>query len=135
VVRAVVSPASSCTALQLQLCLVSCSPSKVGQFSFKCWPLSQRLAPGSTTCPALQPLGEVGLSLVLPFPCSQPLCFFRPLLGATGSSGRLACHPTPTLSLCAFLSLCWMLAAPLGGWFVTPLLLSAFIPLPISAGC
>jgi hypothetical protein len=47
----------------------------------------------------------------------------------------LVCCPTSALSLCAFLDLCWVLASPIGGWFVIPLLLSAFMPLPISAGC
>jgi hypothetical protein len=44
-------PDSRCIALQLQLCLVSSSPSKVEQFCFECCPLSQRSALGSTTCP------------------------------------------------------------------------------------
>jgi hypothetical protein len=47
------SSGSSCIALQLQLCLVSSSLSKVEQFSFECCTLSQRSAMGSTTCPAL----------------------------------------------------------------------------------
>jgi hypothetical protein len=41
----------------------------------------------------------------------------------------------PHFSLCAFADLCWVLVAPLGGWFVIPLPLSAVMPLPISAGC
>jgi hypothetical protein len=49
--------------------------------------------------------------------------------------GRLVSRPTLALSLCVFPHLCWVLVALLGGWFVTPLPLSAFIPLPISAGC
>jgi hypothetical protein len=61
--------------------------------------------------PAL--LWEVGLS---PHPCSQTLYFSHTLLGASGSSGRLACHPTPTLILCccSWVSLrVWLLAPPL----------------------
>jgi hypothetical protein len=38
----------------------------------------------------------------LPQPHSQPLCLSWPLLNASGSSGRLSCHPTPALSLCCF---------------------------------
>jgi hypothetical protein len=34
--------------------------------------------------------------------------------------GRLACCPSPALSLCASLNLCSVLAAPLGGWLVAP---------------
>jgi hypothetical protein len=48
--------------------------------------------------------------------------------------GRLACRPTPALSFCAFSDVCWVLVAPLRGWFVTSLPLSAFMPLLISAG-
>jgi hypothetical protein len=44
--------------------------------------------------------------------------------------GRLACHPSPTLSFCASPDLCSVLAAPLGDWLVTPCLLSAFVALP-----
>jgi hypothetical protein len=40
--------------------------------------------------PAL--LWEIGLS---PHPSSQALCLCQSLLGASGSSGRLACHPAP----------------------------------------
>jgi hypothetical protein len=43
--------------------------------------------------------------------------------------GRLAYCPTSSLRLCAFSDLCWVLEAPLGSWFVIPLLLSAFMPL------
>jgi hypothetical protein len=34
----------NCVALQLQFCLVRSSPSKVGQFSFECCPLSQEIS-------------------------------------------------------------------------------------------
>jgi hypothetical protein len=44
--------------------------------------------------------------------------------------GRLACHPTPALTLCASPNLCWVLKAPLGGWLITPFPLSAFAALP-----
>jgi hypothetical protein len=40
------SPGGSYIPLQLQLCLVSSSPSKVGQFSFECCPLSQEISSG-----------------------------------------------------------------------------------------
>jgi hypothetical protein len=40
------SPDHSCAAPQLQLCLVSSSPSKVGQFSFECCPLSHMICSG-----------------------------------------------------------------------------------------
>jgi hypothetical protein len=49
--------------------------------------------------------------------------------------GRLACCLNPALSLCAFPDLCWVLVAPLGGWLVTALPLSAFMPFSISAWC
>jgi hypothetical protein len=39
---------------------------------------------------------------------------------------RLACCLNPALSLCASPDLCWVLAVPLGGWLVTPVLLSDF---------
>jgi hypothetical protein len=87
------SPGGRCIALQLQLCLVSSSPTKVGQFSFECCPLSHF---GSTTCPLWQ----------------------------------VACLPTPALRLCACPDLWWVLVAPVEGWLVTPLLLSAFAALP-----
>jgi hypothetical protein len=45
--------------------------------------------------------------------------------------GRLACCPTPTLSLCASSDLCLVLAAPLGGQLDAPPSLSAFVALPI----
>jgi hypothetical protein len=38
------SPCSSCVALQLQLCLVSSSPRKVGQLSFEYCPVSQEIS-------------------------------------------------------------------------------------------
>jgi hypothetical protein len=88
---------SSCLALQLQLCLVSFSPSKVGQFSFECCPLSHEISSGIQHLPHF---------------------------------GRLACYPTPAVSHCASPDLPWVLAAPLGGWHVTPLLLSTFAALP-----
>jgi hypothetical protein len=85
----------SCFAFQLQLCLVSSSPSKMGQFSFECYPLSQGSSYRIHSCP----VWEVRL---LPHPCSQPLCFSWSLLGASGSFERLACHLVPTLSLGCF---------------------------------
>jgi hypothetical protein len=63
----------------------------------------------------------------LPQPHSRPLYFSQPLLDASGSSGRLACHPNPTLSICCFswVSLRVRLLAPL------PLSRGRFsIPLP-----
>jgi hypothetical protein len=77
----------------------------MGQFSFECCPLSQISDPGSTICPAL------GGWPVAP-PCFLPLCFSQSLLGAGGSSGRLACHLAPALSLCCFTCIllrvwCW----------------------------
>jgi hypothetical protein len=47
-------------------------------------------------------------------------------------SGRLACCPSPALTLCVSPNLCWVLIAPLGGWLVAPLLLSVFVPFPSS---
>jgi hypothetical protein len=51
--------------------------------------------------------------------------------------GKLACHPTPALSLCVFSDLCWILAALLGGWLVTLLLFSPLCLtwLLLGAGC
>jgi hypothetical protein len=46
--------------------------------------------------PAL--IWEVGLSS---HPHSQPLCLSKPLLSASGCSGKLPCYPTPMLSLCS----------------------------------
>jgi hypothetical protein len=89
-------PGGSCVALQLQLCLVSSSSSKVGQFSFECL---TRSALGSTTFPTLGgwPVTPPLLSAFVP-----P----QPLLGASGSSGRLACHYTSTFNLCCFTCIC-----------------------------
>jgi hypothetical protein len=56
------------------------------------WPRDQLLDPPTAL------LWEVGL---VPHPYCQPLCLSHPLLGPSGSSGRLACHPTPTFSLFA----------------------------------
>jgi hypothetical protein len=68
--------------------LVSSSLSKVGQFSFAYCPLSHEFSSGM-----------VGL---LPHTCSQPLCLFSPLLGASSSFGWLAYHPKPAPSLYCF---------------------------------
>jgi hypothetical protein len=115
-------PGSSWVALQLQLCLVSSSHSKVGQLSFECCPLFLRSAPGSTIYPALggwpvapSPFsvfvfflnllgasGSFGRLACHPNSCSQLLCLSLSLLCAGSSFGRLACHPAPTLSLCCF---------------------------------
>jgi hypothetical protein len=89
------SSGGNCVTPKLQLCLVSSSPRKVGQFNFECCPLSWRSAPASTTCP------DLGGWPVAPLR-SQSLCFSRALLGACGSSGRLVCHPTLVLSHCCF---------------------------------
>jgi hypothetical protein len=51
----------------------------------------------SALCP--DPLWDVGLSPHLRY---QSLCLSQPLLSANGSSGRLACHLAPVLSLCFF---------------------------------
>jgi hypothetical protein len=40
------SPCGTCIALQLQLCLVGSSPSKVGQLSFEYCPQSQEISSG-----------------------------------------------------------------------------------------
>jgi hypothetical protein len=86
----------------MQLCLVSSSPSKVGQFSFKCCPLSQKSALGSTSFTALG---------VWPF-------------------GMLVCHSTPSLSLYASGDLCWVPLVPLA-LCPTPVLQGRFsIPPP-----
>jgi hypothetical protein len=45
--------------------------------------------------------------------------------------GRLAYHPTPALTLCASPDLSWVLAAPLGVWYVAPTPLSAFAAFPV----
>jgi hypothetical protein len=70
---------------------------------------------------------EVGLS---PDPCSQLFCISQSLLGAINSFVRLACHPTPALSLYPSPNLCRVLVAPLGGWLVTLLPLSVFAASP-----
>jgi hypothetical protein len=57
--------------------------------------------------------------------------FFPISAGASWSFGNLAWHPTPALSLYASPDLCWVLAAPLGGWLVDLFLLSAFAALPM----
>jgi hypothetical protein len=62
--------------LQLQLCLVSSSPSNVGQFSFECCPLFHEISTGIHHLPHFE---------------------------------RLACCPTPALSLCASFDLCSVL--------------------------
>jgi hypothetical protein len=94
-------PGHSCVAIQLQLCLVSSSPSKVGAIQFWMLPSVPEISYG------IHHLHSFGM-----LPVSHP-----------------------ALSLCVFPDLCWVLAAPLGGWLVTPLLLSAFMPLLISAAC
>jgi hypothetical protein len=91
------SPGGNCIALQVQLCLVSSSPSKVGQFSFEHCLLSLEISSGIHHLP----------------------CF-----------GRLACHPTPTLSFYTSPDFCLVLVAPLGGWLFTSSLLSAFVTFP-----
>jgi hypothetical protein len=89
VVRALVFTRWLCVALQLQLCLVNSSPSKVVQFSFEYCPLSHKVS------------SEIHHLLIF---------------------GRLACRPTPTLSLCTFPDLCWGLEDSLRSWLVTPTL-------------
>jgi hypothetical protein len=54
-----------------------------------------------------------------------------PLVGASHSSRRLAYCPAPAVSLCVSPNLCWVLVAPLGGWLVNPLALSAFAAFPV----
>jgi hypothetical protein len=60
---------------------------------------SLRSALGSTTCPTL---GD----WLVAHSCFQPLCLSQPLVGANGSSGKLACPSTSALSLCCFTSVC-----------------------------
>jgi hypothetical protein len=43
--------------------------------------------------------------------------------------GKMACCPTPALSLCAFPDVCWVPAAPLGSWLVASPPLSTFAAL------
>jgi hypothetical protein len=112
----------NCIAFQLQLCLVSSSYSKVGQFSSDYFSLSHRSLPGSTTC---LPLGGWLVTLH----CSQPLCFSLPLLSATSYFGRLTSYPVPAVSLYASSNLCWVFVSPLEGWIFVPPPLSAFIAL------
>jgi hypothetical protein len=108
-----VLPGCSWVALQLQLCLVSSSPSKVGNSV-----LNAALCPRDQVWdPPPVLLWEVGLS---PHPHFQLLCFSHSLLGASNSFGRLACHSTPTLSLYVSPDLCWVLVAPIVGWLVSP---------------
>jgi hypothetical protein len=108
--------------LQLQLCLVSSSPSKRGQVNFEYCHLSHKTSSGIqhiphfgklASCPitalsfydsldlysVLVDFWEVGLLL---HPCCQPLYLSQPLLNVSVSSGRLACHLTPTFSLGCF---------------------------------
>jgi hypothetical protein len=66
---------------------------------------------------------EVGFS---PYPCCQHLCLSQTLLGASETFGRSACSHIHTLRLFVSPNLWLLLAAPLGGWLVTPPLLSAF---------
>jgi hypothetical protein len=61
VVELLFSLSGSCIALQLQLCLVSSSPSKVRQLSFECCPQSQNSALGSTSCPTCLSMPAVSL--------------------------------------------------------------------------
>jgi hypothetical protein len=86
------SPIGSCVALRLQLCLVSSSPSKLGQFNFEWCPLSQeisswihhlpwcvRLARDPTPTLNLCASPDLCWVLVAPLvgcPCSQPLLLF-----------------------------------------------------------
>jgi hypothetical protein len=123
----------SCCFHQVAAVLVSFSPSKVGQFSFECCRLSQRSSLGSTSCttlgswPVSSPLLSVFVLFLISAECWQllwgvglspsSLSAFMSLLtsaGAGGSSGRLACHPVPALSLCYFrnMSLRVQLLAP-----------------------
>jgi hypothetical protein len=79
VVRAV-SPGGKCIALQLQFCLVSSSPSKVGQFSFECCPLSHKISS------KIHHLPHFGRLSCCPIPLSAfvPL---QPLLGIVAPVG------------------------------------------------
>jgi hypothetical protein len=118
------SPGSSCVAFQLQLCwsvlpLAKCGNSVLNAVFF---PRDHLQDPP----PAL--LWEVGLLSHL---CSHLLCFSQSLLCASGSFGRLTCHPTTTLSLYAYPDLCWVPIAPLGCFLVTLLPISAFVALPV----
>jgi hypothetical protein len=76
------SPGGSCIALQLQLCLVSSSPSQVGQFSFEHSPLSHEISSRIHYLPCFGKVAPLSLST------------FVLLLTSVFSSGRLACHPT-----------------------------------------
>jgi hypothetical protein len=67
-------PGGSCVALQLQLCLVSSSPSRVGQFSFEYCPQSQETISGINHQPCFEKLA------CYPTPHSQPLCLASPLV-------------------------------------------------------
>jgi hypothetical protein len=79
---------------QLQLCLVSSSPRKVGQFSFQCCPLSHEISSRIHHLPGF---------------------------------GKLVCHSTPTLSLCASPNICSVLVCLL--WEVGLLPHPCFQPL------
>jgi hypothetical protein len=57
-------------------------------------------------------------------PCSQPFCLSWPLLGASGSSERLACCSAPSLSLCC----CSHISLRVWGWKF------GFLPHPCSLG-
>jgi hypothetical protein len=86
-------PDSSCVALQLQLCLVIPSPSKVGQFSFEYSPLSQETTSGIHYQPHFGRLAYHP-TLVLSFCASPNICSVLALLGCW------LVAPPPTLSLC-----------------------------------
>jgi hypothetical protein len=105
------STGTSCVVLQLHLCLVSSSPRKVGQFSFECClcPRDQLQDPLPALC------REAGL---FSHPHSQSSCFSWSLLSAGGSSRRLVCHSTPSLSLYASPDLCWMDSSS-SGWLAS----------------
>jgi hypothetical protein len=117
------SPSGSCIALQLQFCLVSSSSARWGNSIWNTAFCPRRSILGSTTYPSLG-----GWPVATPLLLA--LCLSRPLLCASGSSGRLACCPAPAFSLCASPDLCSVLTAPLGCWLVIPPPLSAFVALP-----
>jgi hypothetical protein len=82
-------------------------------------------------------LGSSCIALLLQLYLVSSSLSQRPALGST-TCPALGGWPVAPPQLSAFVifpSLCWVLMAPLRGWLVSLLLLSAFMPLSMSSGC